>query len=232
MLKMLGKLILMGLMLSMALAACTTPVAPPAPTEVPTVEPTTTPVPPTDTSTPTATATPEPTATATPVPPTATPVPPTFTATPKPTETATPKPTKVVTVAPKNTATPKPTAAPKTPPIADAVRKTLGYVDDVGGAMDRLYHGSGAEGCNPLLTDYFGIIGAPTYDTAALPANAQNAYGPYRAAVDLMSVRLKPIAAVCLTGGGSIGKLDFDTARTAIAEASSMLNQALGLMGQ
>jgi hypothetical protein len=207
----------LGLVLIVFAAACTAPAAPPAPTETPSVKPTATSIKPT----------------ATPVPPTATATPePTATATPEPTKTATLKPTKAVTAAPKETSTPKPTAAPKAPPLADAIRRTLGYVDDTGGAMDRLYHGSGVEGCEPLLVDYAGIIDAPTYDLAALPANAQNAYGPYRAAVALMSVKIRPIAMVCLAGGGNIGKLDFDTTRTAINEASSLLNQALGLLGQ
>ncbi len=134
--------------------------------------------------------------------------------------------------APQVTAGPKPTPVPTQPPLAGSVKKTRNQVEDIGGAMDRLYHGGGSEGCTPLLADYFGIVGAPTYDVSAQPSTLQTAYDKYRAAINTIADGVAPIAKVCLTGGGSIGALDFNNARTQINEAGDLLGQALQLLGQ
>ena len=142
-------------------------------------------------------------------------------------------PTKVSsTPGPKPTAPQPTTAGVSTSTLLNAIVKARLAAEDVGGALDRLYGGSGAEGCGPLLADYAVIARAPTFDVSAQPANVQNAYGLYRQGVELLIVRLAPIAKVCLGGGGGIGKLDFDMARTAINEGASLLTQAQNAIGQ
>jgi hypothetical protein len=150
---------------------------------------------------------------------------------------ALPTPTKAPAVAaaastPKPAATKAATAAAGSTSMRQAVARALKSTEALGGALDRLYHGSGAEGCGPLMTDYLTIIGAPEFDASSLPGNEQSAYGPYRQAVNLIGDKVAPIARVCLSGGGTVGKLDFDMARQAINEAGSLLTQALNLIGQ
>lgn len=145
-----------------------------------------------------------------------------------------PTPTKGPTAAPKpaGTAAPAPTKAAATPPLADAIKRVRTAVEALGGALDRLYHGGGGEACGPLLGNLSAIIGAPDYDMTNQPGNVQNAYGLYQAAIGLMADKMRPIAQVCLSGGGTVGKLDFDMARTAINQAGSLLTQALNALGQ
>ena len=201
------------------MAACNTPAAPTAPIAVPTEPPIAPP--------PSATATPPPTNT--PLPPTATAVPPTNTPMPTDTPTATststkPAPTKVVT--------PQPTATKKVtqPPLADAIHRTLGQVESLGGALDRLYGGSGAEACAPFMADYNSVVGAPQYDVSAQPANVQGAYASYRQAVSLIGEKVDSIAGVCRKGGGVPSRLSFDVARMAINDAGSMLTNAYNMI--
>jgi hypothetical protein len=113
-----------------------------------------------------------------------------------------------------------------------SVKKVRDRVEDIGGAMDRLYHGGGGEACGPLLTDYFSIVGAPTYDVSGQSGAVQSAYDKYRAAINIITDKIAPIAKVCLSGGGGISALDFNLARTKINEAGDLLGQALQLLGQ
>lgn len=135
------------------------------------------------------------------------------------------------TTAPIGTPRPKATAVPSTPPLADAVKRVRSSVEALGGALDRLYHGGGAEACGPLLENLAAVVGAPDYNVASQPGNVQTAYALYQSAIDLMGDKMRPIAQVCLSGGGMVGKLDFDLARTAINQAGSLLSQALGALG-
>jgi hypothetical protein len=147
---------------------------------------------------------------------------------------ALPTPTKGPAATPKpiGTAAPKATSVPKASPLKDVLVRARTATENIGGAMDRLYHGSGVEACGPLVADYLYVSGAPEYDLSAQPANIQNAYGPYRQAVGIISAKIAPIYRVCTGGGGTIGKLDFDVARRAINEAGSLFTQALNLLGQ
>ena len=221
------------LIVSLALlVGCGTSTPQPTLTVVPTLPPpTSTPVPPTATSTQppaaTPTQTPEPTNTL--VPPTDTPAP---TATPAPTNTPVPTKTstrKPITVTPRATSTPKPPAAP---PLADAVRKALKQVESLGGAMDRLYGGGGAEACAPFMADFFGVLGAPKYDVATQPSNVQGAYASYRQAINSIADKVSSIAEVCLKGGGVPSRLSFDVARMSVNDAGSLLTNALTTLGQ
>ena len=222
---------LMLVILIAMLAGCGTSTSQPTPTVVPTEPPTSTPVPPTATSTqpPTATSTQTPKPTNTLVHPTDTPAPTATLAptnTPVPTKTSTRKP---ITVTPRATSTPKPPAAP---PLADAVRKALKQVESLGGAMDRLYGGGGAEACAPFMADFFGVVGAPQYDVATQPSNVQGAYAAYRQAINLIADKVGSIAEVCLKGGGVPSRLSFDVARMSVNDAGSLLTNALSTLGQ
>jgi hypothetical protein len=141
-------------------------------------------------------------------------------------------PTSVASTKPKATTLPKPTAAPKTPPLADVVRKTLKQVEALGGTMDRLYNGGGIEACAPFIADYNGVVGAPQYDVAAQPANVQGAYATYRQAISLIANKVSSIAEVCQKGGGAPSRLSFDVARMSVNEAGSLLTNALSALGQ
>ncbi len=139
-----------------------------------------------------------------------------------------------IVIAPTKPAVPAATAAPKPTTgstgsvtgLKDAIIKARLGAEDIGGAMDRLYGGSGAEACSPLLRDYAAFASAPTYDVSGQPGNVQQAYGLYRQAVELLTNKIRPIANVCNGGGGGIGKLDFDLARGAINDGASLLTQA------
>jgi len=191
---------------------------------VATPEPTLTPTP---TPEPTATFTPEPTATPTDTPePTNTPTPrPTNTpaATATPSFTSTPR----VTNTPRNTSTP---TKPPTPPLLDTITQTRTHIDNIGGAIDRLYHGSGAESCGPLLADYYTVVAAPEFDVSGQPGNVQGAYGAYRQGVAIVVDKISKIRDICEQGGGSMSDLEFGIARTAIADASNLLGGAIGLL--
>ncbi len=145
-----------------------------------------------------------------------------------------PEPTPTATAEPKpaGAAAPAPTKAAAIPPLADAVKRVRTAVEALGGALDRLYHGGGGEACGPLLANLSAIVGAPDYAMTNQPDNVQNAYGLYQAAIGLMADKMRPIAQVCLSGGGTVGKLDFDMARTAINQVGSWLTQALAALGQ
>lgn len=200
-----------------------------APSAIPTIEPlsspSATPPPPASTSTPPP---PPPTATSTPTQtprPTSTP-----TATRRP-ATATPIPTATRT-ATRTPVRPSATPVPSTPPLANTVQTTLNRVNSLGGALDRLYWDGGAEACKPILSDYYGIANAPTYDVSAQPANVQNAYASYREAVSIITQKFSVIRSVCESGGGTISRLDFDVARMAINDAADRLNAALRALGR
>ena len=152
--------------------------------------------------------------------------------TPREQVTMLPTPTQSAPSTPRATTAPAATATPKQPPLADTIVRTRQHVESLGGALDRLYHGGGAEACGPLLSDYFSVVGAPTYDVSAQPANVQNAYGLYQQAINLISAKLQSIAQVCLSGGGTVGRLDFDLARQSINDAGSLLTQAQQALAQ
>ena len=203
-------------LLALVMSGCAVATPPPTPTATP--APTDTPAP---TRTPTKTSTPTKTATST------------KTATPKPTNTPTDTPTPTFTATPRVTNTPRATSTPTKPPVPpllDLVTKTRVSVDNIGGALDRLYHGSGAESCGPLLADYYAVVGAPVLDVSGQPGNVQNAYGLYRAAIAIIVDKISKIRDVCEGGGGSMSPLDFDVSRMAINDASGMLGTAIGLL--
>ncbi len=127
---------------------------------------------------------------------------------------------------------PRVTATPSTPPLADAIQRSLKQVQSLGGAQDRLYAGGGSEACAPLLDDYYGLVKAPTYDMSQQPPNVQNAYGLYRQAVALVVDKFGVFRSICEGGGGTIGALDFDVARTTVNRASDLLYQALRALGK
>lgn len=193
---------------------------------VSTPEPTPTPLPPTATQEPTATFTPEPTDTPT---RTATA---SKTATPKPTNTPSATPEPSFTPTPRFTNTPRATSTPTkppTPPLLDTIKEIRVHVDNIGGALDRLYHGSGVEACAPLLTDYYAVVNAPVYDVSGQAGTIQGAYGLYREGVAIVTDQISKIRDVCERGGGTMSALDFDVSRMAINEASGRMGTAIGM---
>ncbi|HET7088690.1 MAG TPA: hypothetical protein VFL17_08585 [Anaerolineae bacterium] len=204
--------------LSVALvAACATPTPAPVPTEPP----------PSETPPPTHTNTPEPTSTPTDSPePTSTP---TAAPTDTPTSTSTPSrtPTPRATNTPRATATP---TQPPVPPLLSAARDMLNRVHALGGSMDRIYAGSGAEACAPFLADFYAIVNAATHDVNQQPSQVQSAYSLYREAVAIITDKVNSIREVCEAGGGTIGNLAFDVARIGVNEAGDRLNAAIGLL--
>ena len=191
---------------------------------VSTPEPTPTSPPPTDTPEPTATHTPEPTST-----PTNTPTK-TKTPTPEPTDTPAPTDTPTLTPSPRLTNTPRATATSTKPPLLDTVTQIRVHIDNIGGAIDRLYHGSGVESCTSLLADYYAVVAAPQFDVSGQPGNVQGAYGMYRQGVSLVVDQISKIRDICESGGGTMSELDFAISRTTIADASNLLGTAIGLL--
>jgi len=124
------------------------------------------------------------------------------------------------------------TAAPSTPPLVDTIQTSLKHVQSLGGAQDRLYAGGRSEACAPLLDDYYSLVKAPTYDVSRQPPNVQNAYGLYRQAVALVVDKFGVFRSICEGGGGTIGALDFDVARTTVNRASDLLYEALRALGK
>jgi hypothetical protein len=144
-----------------------------------------------------------------------------------PTNTPKPAPTKVVT--------PKPTATKKVeqPPLQAAVIRARDAVESIGGAMDRIYHGSGGEACAPFMASYAAVVTSPTYDVSTQPANVQGAYALYRQGVDFVPAsKISQIANICTGGGGTIGNLDFNEARQAVNTAGGLFSQALSSLEQ
>ncbi len=231
MFKLQGKLILISLILSLAMTACTGATPAPEPTAVPStatseptataVPPTATPVPPTDTPVPTATST------STPVPPTNTPAP---TNTPRPTDTSTPAPTKVVT--------PKPTAtkgvassgggvSSKPSSLAQSAQQGLDTVLNMTGILDQMLSG-GSELCLSLQQKFQSIVNAPQYDVNNQPPEMQQAYGLYRQAIDVVNSQSETIAD-CGKGGGTIGRNNLGALHRLFAQAATLFGQALDL---
>ena len=220
-------------LLSLVLAGCGVSAPTPTPAQptavsVPATEAPTA-IPPTSTST----------STATPLPPTNTPtLKPTNTATVTPTEpptatlTRTPAPKPTRTKGPAPTAVLKATTAPQTPPLVNTLFQTLKHIQDIGGAMDRIYGGGGAEACAPFLADYNGIVNWPVYDMTGQSGATQSAYGLYRQAIGIIADRVRSIQEVCAAGGGGISNHNFNNARAAINDAGDLIGQALRLMGQ
>ncbi len=136
-------------------------------------------------------------------------------------------PTPAVTPGPRPT--PKPTTPP-VPPLLTTITQIRTRVDNIGGAIDRLYHGSGVEACEPLLADYYAVVNAPVYDVSGQPSNVQGAYGMYRQAVTIVAEKIAKIRDICEAGGGSMSDLDFAISRTSIADASNLMGTAIGLL--
>jgi hypothetical protein len=134
---------------------------------------------------------------------------------------------------PAGTPAPAATKAVAQPPLRDAIIKARDAVEAIGGAMDRIYHGSGGEACGPFMSNYLAVANSPTYDVAAQPANVQGAYAQYRQGVEYVpGSKISQIANICLGGGGTIGNLDFNEARQAVNTAGGLLTQALASLGQ
>ncbi len=143
--------------------------------------------------------------------------------------------TKVATAVPQAAVTPKAAAtkAVAVPPLKTALIAARNAVEAIGGAMDRIYHGGGAEACGPFMSSYMTVLKSPTYDVSAQPANVQGAYARYRQGVEyLAGSKVSQIAKICLQGGGTIGNLDFNEARQAVNTAGGMLTEALATLGQ
>lgn len=136
-------------------------------------------------------------------------------------------PTPQVTLAPRATRTP---TQPPTPPLLDTITSIRTHIDNIGGALDRLYHGSGVEACAPLLADYYAVVNAPVYDVSSQPGKVQGAYDMYRQGVALIVDKISKIRDVCERGGGTLSPLDFDLSRIAIGDASNLLGTAIGLL--
>lgn len=103
---------------------------------------------------------------------------------------------------------------------------------DIGGAIDRLYQGSGYEACEPLLEDYFAVVNAPVLDVSGQPSYIQTAYALYRDALTFIADpnKVDKIRVVYERGGGTLGNLDFDVARIAVNDSASRLGQALQIL--
>jgi hypothetical protein len=155
--------------------------------------------------------------------------------TPREQVTLLPTATKAPAATAKPAGTPAPTAVKQVAslPLRDAIIKARDAVEAIGGAMDRIYHGSGGEACGPFMSNFLTVANSPTYDVSAQPANVQAAYAQYRQGVEYVpGSKISQIANICLGGGGTIGNLDFNEARQAANTAGGLLTQALASLGQ
>jgi hypothetical protein len=116
-------------------------------------------------------------------------------------------------------------------PLVDAVGRMRTAASQISLSFQRILVGRD-EPCEPFVKEYNTLLNAPVYDVSAQPANVQNAYGLYRQGIDLVLSKAAPVAEVCSKGGGNIGKLDVTTAAPVLKQAESLLNQALGALGQ
>ena len=116
-------------------------------------------------------------------------------------------------------------------PLVDAVGRMRTAASQISLSFQRILVGRD-EPCEPFVNEHNTLLNAPVYDVSAQPANVQNAYGLYRQGIDLALSKATPVADVCSKGGGSIGKLDVTTAAPVLKQAESLLNQALGALGQ
>ena len=139
-------------------------------------------------------------------------------------------PTPTVPAGPRPTTAPAATPVPRTPPLRASVQETLLHVQAIGGAMDRIYREGRPEACAPFLADYYAVVSAPTFDVSGQPSNVQGAYGLYREAIAIIVDKVSKIRDICESGGGVIGDLDFNVARTAINDAGDRLGAALGML--
>jgi hypothetical protein len=208
--KLVVRLGMLLLALSLVLSGCAVSTPTPVPTIEPTAVPTDTPVPPTATSTSTATA-----------------VPPTNTPTVTPTQPPTATPTRTLVPKPTVTTGPKPTVAPKTPPLATVILQTIDLVNSFKGALF-----GGGETCVDFFKQFNGIVNAPTFDVTGQPSSVQGAYGLYRQAVSVAGSKAAVFNDICSSGGGFVGKLDVLVEIKLLDQAVDLLGQALQLMGQ
>ena len=138
--------------------------------------------------------------------------------------------TPTLPAGPRPATVPAATPAPRTPALLATVQETLNHVHLIGGSMDRIYDRGEPEACAPLLTDYFAVVNAPTFDVSGQPSNVQGAYGLYREAIAIIADKISKIRDICESGGGVIGDLDFSVARMAINDAGDRLGTALGML--
>ncbi len=95
--------------------------------------------------------------------------------------------------------------------------------------MDGMYRGTPGS-CGALQASYATVVNAPAYDVSAQPANVQGAYGLYRQAIAIIVEHISPYDKMCAAGGGSVGKLAFDVARSKINDVGSMLTNAYNMI--
>jgi hypothetical protein len=101
--------------------------------------------------------------------------------------------------------------------------------------LDLAYQHAGSgqmQECDPFINEYNVLANAPAFDVSAESANIQNAYSLYRQGIDLAMSKSFTVVDMCNRGGGMLGTLDFTTSIPAMKQALTLLNQALGLLGQ
>lgn len=101
--------------------------------------------------------------------------------------------------------------------------------------LDLAYQHAGSgqmQECDPFINEYNVLANAPAFDVSAESDNMRNAYSLYRQGIDLAMSKSFSVVDMCNRGGGMLGALDFTTTIPAMKQALTLLNQALGLLGQ
>ena len=161
------------------------------------------------------------------------------TATPEPTVEPTPEPTVTATVA----AAEAPDQLPATPkPVQDMaaallvqMTTTRGHMLSFGGQIDSAL-GGGPFYCVDSVNLYDAVVSAPTMDVSAASPEVQNAYGHYRASIDVFRDGAGDMAGNCreaISGneGTTIGYHQWAMARQKVNEAIDVLSPGIKILG-
>ena len=159
--------------------------------------------------------------------------------TPTPVSTATPVPTPTNTPLPPSAdtnASAQPTSAGSEEALLNAMIGTRTGMQNFGGMIDAALR-SGFISCEDVVNTYDNVVFSPTFDlTNASPA-AQNAYGGYRAAIEIFRAGAFDMADNCRTAvanpgtGTTIGHQQWGLARQQVNAAVDTIHPAIQSLG-
>ncbi len=158
-----------------------------------------------------------------------------ITATPEPTPEPTMTATVAATAAPAQPSTPEPVQDLATT-FLEQMENTRRQMQSFGGQIDAALRGDPFS-CLDSVYLYDAILSAPTMDVSSASAEVQNAYGRYRASIDIFRDGAKDMAGNCrevvdgTKQGTTIPFQQWGLARQQVDQAIGILSPAIQMLG-